>query len=368
MIKSRNKLVWVLIAILILAGVIIYVNDQKQPKDDVIKIGAILPLTGATAQYGESLRDGMELAKEELVKKGLNLEIYYEDSAGDPKQAVSAYQNLKLKDIDIIVSALSRSSMALVPIVNNDKIPLIMTVVSAKMEKTPYVLRFYPNDTGYADAHFSVINTTKYKKISVLYVNDEFGISLKDAINQNAKEKGVQVVYEEDFEPGTKDYRTILLKVKETSPDAVMVVGASPAEIIGPLKTMKELEINADFFEIATALSIKSVRSQTDTEGAYTTAFPFVLNKSGNEFKEQYTKKYREEPFFAAPFGYDIVNLISEATKGEKVSGEELLNKIYALKTFNSSNEIVEIKENGEINPALYSVKIVNGELEEVKV
>ena len=367
MIKSRNKLVWVLIAILILAGVIIYVNNQKQPKDDVIKIGAILPLTGATAQYGESLRDGMDLAKEELVKKGLNLEIYYEDSAGDPKQAISAYQNLKLKDIDIIVSALSRSSMALVPIANNDKIPLIVTVVSAKMEKTPYVLRFYPNDTGYADAHFSVINTTKYKKISVLYVNDEFGISLKDAIKRNAKEKGVQVVYEEDFEPGTKDYRTILLKVKETSPDAVMVVGASPAEIIGPLKTMKELEINADFFEIATALSIKSVRSQTDSEGAYTTAFPFVLNKSGNEFREQYTKKYGKEPFFAAPFGYDIVNLISQAAKGKKVSGEELMNNIYGLKTFNSSNEEIQIKENGEINPSLYSVKIINGELEEVK-
>jgi branched-chain amino acid transport system substrate-binding protein len=367
MIKSKNKWVFALIMIILLAGIITYTNNPKQQKDEIIKIGAILPLTGATAQYGESLRDGMELAKEELEKKGLNLEIYYEDSAGDPKQAVSAYQNLKLKDTDIIVSALSRSSMALVPIANNDKIPLIMTVVSAKIEKTPYVLRFYPNDTGYADAHFSVINTTKYKKISVLYVNDEFGISLKDAIKRNAKEKGIQVVYEEDFEPGTKDYRTILLKVKETNPDAVMVVGASPAEIIGPLKTMKELELNADFFEIATALSIKSVRSQTDTEGAYTTAFPFVLSKSGNEFREQYTQKYGKEPFFAAPFGYDIVNLISQATKGKKVSGEELLNNIYGLKTFNSSNEEIQIKENGEINPALYSVKIVKGELEEVR-
>ena len=50
------------------------------------------------------------------------------------------------------------------------------------------------------------------------------------------------------------------------------------------------------------------------------------------------------------------------------MGGEELIQNIYALKTFDSSNGKVEVKNNGEINPDLYPVKIVNNELVEVKI
>ena len=359
----KNKFIIVAVIVIVLIGIIVVSNNQK--KEETIVIGAILPLTGNAAVYGNPIKDGMELAREELAKKGVEIEIYYEDSAGDPKQAVNAYENLKLKNPDILVSGLSRASTPLIPLANNDKIPLIMTLVSAKMNQTPYVIRFYPGNTGYSDAHFSTIDN-KIEKIALIYVNDEFGISLKDSVIQRVKDKNINIILEGKFEPGTKDFKTILLKTKEKSPDALMVVGATPAEIIEPLKEIKELNINVDFYEVGTALSIKSERDKTDSNGAYTTAFPFVLNKSGQEFRNNYFKKYGKEAFFAAPFGYDIVNLVYKASSGKKTSGKELMDSIYALKLFNSSNEEVKIN-NGEINPRLYSVKIVNGELEVVE-
>jgi branched-chain amino acid transport system substrate-binding protein len=357
--KKRN--VWIIVGIFLLFLIGFIYSNNRAERIDTIKIGAILPLTGNAAVYGNPIKEGMELAREELAKKDVKIEIYYEDSQGDAKQAVNAYENLKLKNPDVIVSALSRASAPLIPLANRDKLPLIMTVVSAKMNQTPYVIRFYPGNTGYSDAHFLTLEKD-IKKIALVNVNDEFGISLKESIIDKAKENNVSIVFEDKFEPGTKDFRTILLKLKEKNPDALMIIGATPAEIIEPLKEIKELNINVDFYEVGTALSIKSSREQVDSEGAYTTAFPFVLNKSGQEFRNNYFKRYNKEAFFAAPFGYDIVNLVYKASSGKKTSGKELMDSIYTLELFNSSNEEVKIN-NGEINPRLYSVKIVNGEL-----
>jgi branched-chain amino acid transport system substrate-binding protein len=364
MMKKRNIWIVGIVVILIVIGIILMVNNQSKTKIETIRIGAVLPLTGTAAVYGEGLKNGMEIAKEELQKQGFNIEIMYEDSQGDAKQAVSAYENLKLKNIDIVITALSRSSIPLVPLAERDKIPLIMTVVSANLDsiRNNYTFRFYPDNLGYADAHFKTIKN--YKKIAIMHVNDEFGNSLRDAIVKDADEKNMTIVIEESFNPGTTDFRTSLLKIKEKNPEALMIVGASPAEIINPLKNFRELNLNFDFYEVGTALSIKSERDKVNSEGVYTTAFPFVLGKTGQEFSKKYKNKYGEDAFFSAPFGYDIVMLVKQASEFDKT---QLAKSIINLKGFNSLNEEVEIKDNGEINPVLYSVKIVNGSLVRVE-
>jgi branched-chain amino acid transport system substrate-binding protein len=66
-----------LIIIFVFSGLFFFnkINGNSVKEDDVLRIGADIPLTGNSAVYGESIRDGMELAKEELAKKGINVSL-----------------------------------------------------------------------------------------------------------------------------------------------------------------------------------------------------------------------------------------------------------------------------------------------------
>ena len=368
--KTKLIISIVLILVIIVIGFFFIrgnVNGNATKDSNTLKIGADIPLTGASSQYGESIRNGMELGKEELAKKGVNVDIYYEDSQADPKQGVNAYNNLILKNPNAIVSLYSRVSIPLIPLAERDKVPLIMTIMSAKFDKNNYTLRYYPDNYGYVDALFKGIRVGKYSNISILYLNDEYGTSVKDALEKDAKDKNINVLSEESFSPGTSDFKTQLTKIQNKNPDAIFIISSAPTEVTNCLRQIKELGIKSDFYDVGGVLSIKSVRDNAPSEGVYTTAFPSTLGITGNEFNKEYQQKYNKDPFYPAAFGYDIVNLIANASNRKSINGEDLINNIYALKTFDSSNGKVDIKSNGEMNPPLYPVKIVNGSLVEVK-
>jgi len=354
--------VLVIIAIVLLNLIIFYPSPQER---NTIKIGAILPLSGPTSIWGESIKNGMEIAKQELALEGINIEIIYEDSKGDAKEGVSAYQNLRLKNVDIIVTALSRVSIPLISLSDEDKIPLIMTLTSAKAvsEQSPYAFRFYADEKGYADAHLDNFETGDYNTMGLLYLNDDYGVSVAEHIKNKVKEKHIQIIAEENYNPGTTDFRAELSKIKSENPEMIMFVDGAPIEAINIVKQYKELNIEIQLYEASTVLSYESTREQTPSEGIYTSVFPFFIDNIGLKFKERYKEEYNLEPSFGAPFGYDIVMLVGKATNGKKVNGKQIADNILNLKTIDSLNGELEIKPDGEINPILFSAKIVDGKL-----
>ena len=92
-----------------------------------IKIGAIMPLSGAAALYGELSRKGLDLAETEInTQGGINgrpIKLIYEDDKGLPADAVTAFN--KLKDIDgikFVVSEMSSIALAIAPLANENQI------------------------------------------------------------------------------------------------------------------------------------------------------------------------------------------------------------------------------------------------------
>ena len=98
------------------------------PQEDEFVVGAILSLTGAVADHGIDFKQGMELAIEEI-----NPDIVFEfqDSASLPATGVTAAQQLiATKNIDVMVSMLSAVSVPLVPLAEENNIPLISSLVA----------------------------------------------------------------------------------------------------------------------------------------------------------------------------------------------------------------------------------------------
>jgi len=337
---------------------------MPKTNSETLTIGAILPLTGGASVWGESIKNGMEIAQQELSQEGINIKFIYEDSKADSKEAISAYQSLKLKDVDVVVSAFSRVSIPIISLVDNDKIPLIMTIVAAKgvADESPYAFRFYVDEKAYADSHFNNINIGDYNTMGLLYINDEYGVSVSDHIKKRAEEKQIDIVAEENFNPGTTEFKTQLSKIKSKNPEMIMFVSSTPIEGINIVEEFNELQIDADLYESSSVLSAESTRKQASADGVYTSAALFLMQDS--EFKNNYKETYNKDPSLGADFGYDIIRLVAKATNGQKLNGEAIAQNIINLKTFDSLNGKVDIQSNGEINPVMYSVKIVNGELE----
>ena len=360
--KARLFGVFIGLVIIIVLLIILLSNDKQ---NEPIKIGAILSLSGPAAYWGEAIQEGMEIAREELLEEGIVIEIIYEDSEADSTKSVSAFNKLKeINEVDVMVAALSSVSIPLAPLADSNEIPLITTITSVEgiTNKSDYVFRFYSDNRQYVDPHFDNWNAEKYDSIAILHLNAEYGYNIAKTVKDAARENNVEVVAEEQFNLGNSDFRTQLLKIKNKNPKALIFIGTLPPEIINAVKQIEELNIELDIFETSVLLSMDFIRESIskEIEGAHTTAFDFTLDESGDEFKEKFNSKYGKKPFFASALGYDIVNLIGQASNGKKMSGRELVDAIYAINSFEGSNGKIEIKDTGEINPRLRSVKIVN--------
>lgn len=348
------------------------VVKHKDIKEKSLKIGAILPLTGPAAIWGENIRNGMILAQQELAAQGVIVEIIFEDSQAKSAIGVSAYNKLtKLDKVDVIFSAFSRVSIPLISLADSDKIPLFMTVVAAKdvAAMSDYAFRIYSNEKQYVEPHFktslNINNIDKHDKIAILSVEDDYGESIRQVIVDNAKKNNIEITRQEKFEPSSTDFRTQLTKIKASKPKAILFVPATPIEIVNAIQQTHELNINADLIEAAVILSSSSIRKDLGkfAEGVVTTAFAFTQKSSGKTFNQKYEQAYGNDPLFAAAFAYDGVNLVAKASQGKSLNGEKLVENILALDTMDGVTGKTIIQQNGEINPETYSVRILNGEL-----
>ena len=114
-----------------------------------IAIGAILPLTGDGAKYGESARNAIELALSELNAaggiNGVTVRVILEDSEGVQQKGVSAFQKLTALDrVPAVIGGLFSSvTRAMAPVANHSKV-VILSPTSSNPEITDagdYVFR-----------------------------------------------------------------------------------------------------------------------------------------------------------------------------------------------------------------------------------
>jgi branched-chain amino acid transport system substrate-binding protein len=360
-----NKFV---VAILCVAVILVSCAPAVEKLEKPLKIGAILPLTGPAAIWGENIRNGMLIAQEDLAKQGITVDIVFEDSQAKPDVGLTAYR--KLKDIDgvnMVISAFSRVSVPLVPIIDSDKTPLMMTLVSAKgvAEQSPYSFRFYSNERQYVEPQFAWMTADKYPTVAVLWINDDFGAAVHEVILEQAKSKGIDTVADEKYDPNSVDFRTQLTKIKVKNPSAVLFVGSVPPEVSNALKQMREMGITADFIENSAALASPAARQAAGAaaEGAVTMAFPFSLGATGDAFKQAYKQRFNADPNFGAAFGYDMVKLVGQASQGKAMTGDALAQSIIAVQSFESLNGPVSILPNGEINPDIVPAVVSKGEI-----
>jgi len=336
---------------------------------EMIKIGAILPLTGEAAVWGENVKTGIELAKEEINKKGgingRKIEVIYEDGQCDSKTGVSAAQKLITVDkVQVIIGEVCSSvTLAIAPIANQNKVVLITPASSADSisQAGEYIFRNYPRNSQFLDKISELIEKLNKKKIAILFVNNDYGVGLKDyALQKISKEK---IVLVEGHDQKETDFRTTLTKLKSINPDAVILATYyEDGALI--LKQAKEMKINALFLGTDAFDDPKVVEiAKEAAEGLIFSAVKLEAGPKFSEFKKAYIEKYNKEPVFLSDFAYDTLNIIAEAIEKGNYKGEDIKNYLYSIKNFPGASNSISFDENGDlINPSFTLKTIKNGQ------
>jgi len=364
------KKLWVgigIVVVVILAIVVFIIQTKKEPEE--IKIGAILPLTGDLATYGENAKAGIVLLSEEVnTKGGINgkkVEVVFEDSKAQPDQAVTAIQKLINVDkaLAIIGDVASSPTLAIAPIANKNKIMVVSPAASSPdiTNAGPYIFRVWPSDVYEADRMSDFVKKEGIKTLSLFFVNNDYGRAMVQEFRKNVEGSNITIVNEENFDQNTTDVRTQLTRIKQSNPERVYLI-SYPKDSVIILRQYKEIGLKSRLLSTSSfedPIIIRDVGKVA--EGTILTS-PIPPDDSDpivSAFRRNYENRFGKKPGLVADYGYDALKVILDAFRiSGEISKKGVSKGIQKIKDLKGATGTINFDKNGDvIKPA--GIKIV---------
>ena len=301
-----------------------------------VKVGFINHLTGDAAVYGQSMQKGTEIAIEEInaawAKKGMKLEVVFEDDRLAAADAQTAFLKLAQSDkVSVVMgSGSSTVTLSLCPKAQEAKVVLISSISTAPGLKKcgSYFFGMMATDDAAGVEWANIAKKLGHKAAAVTFINNDYGLGVKDAFVAAFKKAGGKILIEQGHEVGGTDFRAEVLKIKATNPKVVFIVShVKEGSLV--LKQAKELGVAAQWIG-DTALQTKEI-----PELAGAGAEGFVALSPGDKstavyksFAEKFKKKFNSDPTIWADFAYDTTMVVAKALEGGATSGEALQKKL----------------------------------------
>jgi branched-chain amino acid transport system substrate-binding protein len=306
----------VLIAFVALAMILSACAPAGQPSG-VCKVGFINHLTGDASAYGQSMKKGIEVALDAINANGKKIEVIYEDDRLSAADAQTAF--LKLVDSDkvpvILGSGSSTISLSLCPKAQEKKTVLISSISTAPALKNcgKYFFSAMASDDAQGPAWTEVAQYLKANEVAVMYLNNDYGIGVKDSFIKDFTAKGGKVLIAQPFEVGAKDFRTEVLKVKATNPKVVFIVDhVAEGSIV--IKQAKELGMDVQWVTDVSMVAKEVVDlAGAASEGIMGLRAGSTQTKEYKDFDAAFRKKFNEAPTIWSDFSYDTMMLVAKA-------------------------------------------------------
>ena len=314
---------------------------------DTIKVGVYGDLTGATSSFGQSTKNGVELAVDEINAaggvNGKKIVIVSEDDQGRPEQAKTVVSKLISQDkVEALLGEVaSTNSLAAAPVAQEAKIPMI-TPSSTNPKVTEvgdYISRvcFIDPFQGAVMAKFAG-NTLKAKTAAIFGdVNSDYSKGLTQFFKEEFTKLGGKIVAEEAYTQNDPDFKGQLTKIRDLKPDVIYIPGYySQVGIIA--KQARELGMNMPLLGGDGWDSPELWKLGGDAlKNAYISNHYSADNPAPEiqNFVKAYKAKFNVVPDSLAALAYDATKVLADAIK--RAGGTEsakLKDAINATKDF----------------------------------
>jgi branched-chain amino acid transport system substrate-binding protein len=339
------------------------------------RIGVIAPLTGEGANYGRSVKEGVELAVDEINSSNQlerPLKVVFEDDKMDPKEGVSAINKLiSIDKVPVIIGPFGSSIvLSVAPIAEKNKTVIISASATADQirDAGDYVFRITPpNSKQGSDIAAFCVNELKCKKAAILYQINDYGQTLKDAFEKKFKELGGIVSISEGVILNSTDLRTPLEKIKVIKPDVVFFP-LHYRESGTMLKQAKQIGLATHFISADGAMTEDLLKISGDaSEGSYysTLALGYgIADDQISAFETKFRTRYNKDPDVYAAYYYEVTNLIAYTLKNTAENADSIKQFLYKITgdhSYKGITGITSFDRNGEVDKSFYIYQVKKG-------
>lgn len=389
--KKITKLISFVSAAALLVGCLAGCNGSDS--QDAVKIGGIGPVTGGAAIYGQAVKNGAEIAVEEInAKDGIKFELKFEDDENDAEKAVNAYNNLKDWGMQISLGTVTtQPCIAVSTEVDADRIFALTPSASSTdvlggqpdtkgnvtiQRKAPmFQMCFTDPNQGVASAEY-IKEQNLGEKIAVIYNNsDAYSTGIYQKFDATAKELGLNIVCVKSFtDDSANDFNSQLTEIKNSGADLLFLpIYYTPASLI--LKQAKGMQYAPKFFGVDGMDGILTLENfDTSLAEDVMLLTPFTADAEDDmtkSFVAKYKEKFGDTPNQFAADAYDCIYAIYEACKAEGItsdmSASDICDKLISRFTANGftinglTGENMTWSESGEVSKAPKGMVIKNG-------
>jgi branched-chain amino acid transport system substrate-binding protein len=339
-----------------------------------IVIGEYGSLTGSTATFGISTKNGVDMAVDEVNAAGgllgKKVRVVVEDDQGKPEEALVAVTKLISKDkvVAVIGEVASSNTKAAAPMAQQSMIPMI-TPSSTNPDITKigdYIFRvcFIDPFQGFVMAKFAA-QTMKYTKVAVFRdIKGAYSVGLADVFVENFKKMGGTIVADESYAEGDTDFNAQLTSMKSKNPQAIFIPGYyTEVGLIARQAKKQGLNVpllGGDGWDSPKLIEIGGKA----LEGTFFSnhSSPDDPSPAIQKFNAAYKARFGAVPDALAGLGYDSAMVLFEAIKrAGTTDGPKLRDAIAATKGHAGVTGTITLNANRDADKPAVVLEIKDG-------
>jgi ABC-type branched-subunit amino acid transport system substrate-binding protein len=337
-----------------------------------VKLGAVFPMSGPNATYGDLFSSGANLAVEHINADGKlkgKMSVIYEDSQALPQRGVIGMNKLVNVDkVPYVLSAFTGVSKAVSTVAQRTKTVAVNAggVGPDLAELGEYFWNAIPLVNHEVRALVPYLVQQNLKKVALIYVDDPFGQAIVKELDGALGKAGGSLVGKLSVPPTAQQFGGIAAKVREMKPDAVYIAsyGAQQFQIA------KQLRDNGVTQQLASysAFSVPEIQTLPEAKGTlYTELLVDMSAKDAltQRFVQDFKKKHGKEPTAYVASYYNATKLYGDLAlalqaEGKPITGTNLLEARKKINTFDFVGGKVTFLPNGTVMAPM-QIKQVDG-------
>jgi branched-chain amino acid transport system substrate-binding protein len=347
---------------LMAASVLLAAGATTALAADVIKIGALFPISGPGSYFGVQDKQGVELALEALNKSGTKFEIQYEDSACGPLPATQAAKRLldQYKPDVVIGEECSDATLAVMPVLGQAKVPLLnagSSSIKITEPGNPWTFRIMPNEVMQGvDIATNASKRLNAKSAVLLYENTNAGIGNAKVFGDTFTKLGGTILADIGFGRDVNDFTSIATRVAA----------------VGKIDVIPTYTLEGQGLKITQALAQAGVTKGGDGGAIQlgTIWLPFGFEQKAGKaalgyirivqfdptdkrdqvksFIQAFKAKYNQDPTHLNAHAYDQIMLIADVVKRGAKDAQGIRDGLAATKDFSGVTGSVAFDEHNQ--------------------
>ncbi len=321
--NTNKKILWISLVIIVIVAGVYGISAKKQGPEgkEIVKIGVVAPLKAGATLYGENLVKGIELALADLGEGKGSYQLIVEDDEGNSAKAASAAQKLiNIDGVKAIITVTSGTGNTVQKIASQYGIAHICDCVDTSIAtSTGFIYSVLPEVES--KAWLKEANTRGIKTVYLVTQNHPGANLIKEEVIKNAKAFDIEIVGDAKVESTQRDFKTDVVKIKETPADMYFTI------VFPPTLDILAKDMKAQGIKNFSSVGLLAISADLSLfEGQW-----YTDNFLGDEaYKARFIEVNPTLRFNArtAPHGYDIFNLIVKGNEsGDIVSYLKGLNE-----------------------------------------